>query len=215
MNRRLKKPVIYVIYGLSFCLLLGGIIMLEITTHRNNANPEEEYQYVSDTVLDEEETEDDDIPVVAQKTTIVRPYTDKDVKIVKDYYDYKGNEDEQKKSIIYYENTYMPSSGVSYGKGSSFDVVSILDGTVKEVTEDTTYGNIIRIEHDKGLVSTYESLTDIKVKKGDKVKQGDILAKSGTSNLSKDLDNHLYFELSLNGVTVNPENYYDKSVDEL
>lgn len=216
MNRRLKKPVIYVIYGLSFCLLLGGIIMLEFNAHRNsNKNTEEEYQYVSDTVLDEEDTEKEEVPVVAQKVTIVRPYTDKDVKVVKDYYDYKGSEEEQQKSIIYYENTYMPSSGVSYGKGSVFGVVAILDGTVKEVTEDTTYGNIIRIEHDKGLVSTYESLSDIKVKKGDKVKQGDILAKSGTSNLSKELDNHLYFELSLNGVTVNPEDYYDKSVDEL
>ena len=216
MQRRLKKPVIYVIYGLSFCLLLGGIILLELSANRSKMESDtqdNDYQYVSETVLDEDKK--DDVPVVSSKVSIMRPYNDKDVKIVKNFYDYKGSEDEQEKSIIYYENTYMPSSGVSYGKDDSFDVVAILDGTVVEVKEDTTYGNIIKLEHDKKIISLYESVTDIKVKQGDMVKQGDVIAKSSTSNLSSDLGNHLYFELSIDGNIVNPENYYDKLVDEL
>lgn len=211
MARRLKKPVIYGIYGLSVCMLLGGIILLEIGANKkSHDNTDTEYQYVSDTVLDSEEE-----PVVAQKETIIKPYTDNDIKILKDYYDYQAEESEQERSIIYYENTYMPSSGISYGKDNTFDVISILDGTVKEVKEDSTYGNIITIEHNKSIVSTYQSLSDITVKTGDTVKQGDIIAKSGKSNISSDLGNHVYFELSVNGVTVNPENYYDKSVDEI
>lgn len=211
MARRLKKPVIYGIYGLSVCMLLGGIILLEIGANKkSHDNTDTEYQYVSDTVLDSEEE-----PVVAQKETIIKPYTDNDIKILKDYYDYQAEESEQERSIIYYENTYMPSSGISYGKDNTFDVISILDGTVKEVKEDSTYGNIITIEHNKSIVSTYQSLSDITVKTGDTVKQGDIIAKSGKSNISSDLGNHVYFELSINGVTVNPENYYDKSVDEI
>lgn len=211
MARRLKKPVIYGIYGLSVCMLLGGIILLEIGANKkSHDNTDTEYQYVSDTVLDSEEE-----PVVAQKETIIKPYTDNDIKILKDYYDYQAEESEQERSIIYYENTYMPSSGISYGKDNTFDVISILDGTVKEVKEDSTYGNIITIEHNKSIVSIYQSLSDITVKTGDTVKQGDIIAKSGKSNISSDLGNHVYFELSINGVTVNPENYYDKSVDEI
>lgn len=211
MARRLKKPVIYGIYGLSVCMLLGGIILLEIGANKkSHDNTDTEYQYVSDTVLDSEEE-----PVVAQKETIIKPYTDNDIKILKDYYDYQAEASEQERSIIYYENTYMPSSGISYGKDNTFDVISILDGTVKEVKEDSTYGNIITIEHNKSIVSTYQSLSDITVKTGDTVKQGDIIAKSGKSNISSDLGNHVYFELSINGVTVNPENYYDKSVDEI
>lgn len=211
MARRLKKPVIYGIYGLSVCMLLGGIILLEIGANKkSHDNTDTEYQYVSDTVLDSEEE-----PVVAQKETIIKPYTDNDIKILKDYYDYQAEASEQERSIIYYENTYMPSSGISYGKDNTFDVISILDGTVKEVKEDSTYGNIITIEHNKSIVSTYQSLSDITVKTGDTVKQGDIIAKSGKSNISSDLGNHVYFELSVNGVTVNPENYYDKSVDEI
>ena len=218
MQRRLKKPVIYIIYGLSFCLLLGGIILLELSANRSKMESDtqdSDYQYVSETVLDDDEKKEEEVPVVASKVSIMRPYNDKDVKIVKNFYDYKASEDEQEKSIIYYENTYMPSSGVSYGKGDSFDVVAILDGTVVDVKEDTTYGNIIKLEHDKKIVSIYESVTDIKVKKGDTVKQGDVIAKSSTSNLSSDLGNHLYFELTIDGNTVNPENYYDKLVDEL
>ena len=81
---------------------------------------------------------------------IIRPYTDSDVKIVKNYYNYQGTEDEQKESIIYYEDTYMPSSGVSYGKDEEFDVVAILDGKVTKVSNDDTVGNIMEM-YDAGF----------------------------------------------------------------
>lgn len=210
MARKLKKPVVIGIYGLSFCMLLGGILMLEVGTKQDSKKSENEQQYVSETVLESE-----DVPVVAEKTTIIRPYNDSSVKVLKNYYNYKDDASKQEESIIYYENTYMPSSGISYGNGKTFSVVSILDGTVKEVKEDADYGNIIIVEHDKGIVSTYESVTDIKVKKGDTIKQGDVIGSCGESNISNDLGKHLYFELTVNNDVVNPEDYYDKSVDEL
>ena len=42
-----------------------------------------------------------------------------------------------------------------------------------------------------------------------------MIGKSSTSNLDKDLGSHLYFELIVNGKTVDPENYFDKSLSEL
>ena len=209
MNRRLKRPVVYSLYVLGFGLLLGGIILLEVNSNKlDSKNPD--YQYVSKTGITRE-----DIPVVNTKTTIIRPYTDSDVKIVKKFYNYQGTEDEQKESIIYYQDTYMPSSGVSYGKDAEFDVVSILDGKVTKVSNDDTLGNIITIEHDNGIVSTYESIRDITVKEGDTVKQGEKIAKSSTANITSDLKNHLYFELSIKEKIVNPEDYFDKSIDEI
>ena len=209
MNRRLKRPVVYSLYVLGFGLLLGGIILLEVNSNKlDSKNPD--YQYVSKTGITRE-----DIPVVNTKTTIIRPYTDSDVKIVKNFYNYQGTEDEQKESIIYYQDTYMPSSGVSYGKDAEFDVVSILDGKVTKVSNDDTLGNIITIEHDNGIVSTYESIRDITVKEGDTVKQGEKIAKSSTANITSDLKNHLYFELSIKEKIVNPEDYFDKSIDEI
>lgn len=209
MTRRLKKPVVYSLYGIAFCMLIGGLFLLEMSSNKFSSN-EKEYQYVSKTGL-----EQDEVPVVNTKTTLIRPYIDSNVTIVKNYYDPQATEDEQKESIIYYENTYMPSNGVSYGKTEEFDVVAILDGKVTSVKEDDTLGNIITIEHENGIVSTYESIKDIKIKEGDTVKQGDVIAKSSTSNISSDLNNHLYFELSINNQTVNPEEYFDKSIDEI
>lgn len=208
MSRKLKKPVIYSLYGLSFCMLLGGLFLLEINTNKLDTT-KKDHEYVSKTGMEEEK------PVVSTKTTLIRPYTDADVKIVKNYYDYQGSEDEQKESIIYYENTYMPSNGISYGKDKEFPVVSVLDGEILSVKEDTTIGNEITIKHDNGIVSTYQSIKDIKVKEGDSVKQGDLIATSSTSNISIELNNHLYFELSINEKVVNPENYYEKTIDEI
>lgn len=209
-KRVLKKSVVYSLYGLSFSLLLGGIVLLNVANSNKSLNSkQEDYSLVSRGLFDTVET------VVNSKEKLIKPYTDESVKIVKNYYDYQADEETQKGSLIYYENTYLQSSGVSYGKEESFDVIAILDGTVKEVKEDTTLGNIVVIEHSNNIVSTYQSLTDIKVKQGDKVSQGDVIAKSGTSNISRDLNNHLYFELAVGGITVNPENYYNKSVDEL
>lgn len=209
-KRVLKKPVVYSLYGLSFCLLLGGLVFLEIgNVNKTLSDKKEDASLVSRGIFDNAEK------VVNSKEKLIKPFTDENVKIVKNYYDYKSDEETQKGSIIYYENTYLQSSGISYSNGNSFDVVAILDGTVKEVKEDTTLGNVVIIEHANKIVSTYQSLTDIKVKQGDKVSQGDVISKSGTSNISTDLDNHLYFELAVNGITVNPENYYNKSIDEL
>ena len=209
MTRRLKRPVVYSLYAIGISMLIGGIVLLETSSKKlDSKNPD--YQYVSKTGITRE-----DIPVVNTKTTIIRPYTDSDVKIVKNYYNYQGTEDEQKESIIYYEDTYMPSSGVSYGKDEEFDVVAILDGKVTKVSNDDTVGNIITIEHENGIVSTYESIKDITIKEGDKVKQGDKLATSSTANITSDLKNHLYFELSVKEQIVNPEDYFDKSIDEI
>lgn len=209
MTRRLKRPVVYSLYAIGISILVGGIVLLE-TSSKNLDSKNPDYQYVSKTGITRE-----DIPVVNTKTTIIRPYTDSDVKIVKNYYNYQGTEDEQKESIIYYEDTYMQSSGISYGKDEEFDVVAILDGKVTKVSNDDTVGNIITIEHENGIVSTYESIKDITVKEGDTVKQGDKIATSSTANITSDLKNHLYFELSVKEQIVNPEDYFDKSIDEI
>ena len=65
------------------------------------------------------------------------------------------------------------------------------------------------------MITIYQTLTDVKVKKDDKVKQGDIIGKSGVSNMNKDLGNHFVFEIKVNGTYVNPEEYYDKNINEL
>lgn len=208
MKRQLKKSVVYGLYALSFTLLVGGIAILGFAAKNSD---EQEESYVSKGILDYEEK----VPVVNTEVKIIRPYTDTEVKISKSFYDYKAEAEDQERSLIYYEGTYMQSSGVSYSKKDAFDVVSILDGKVLEVKEDTTLGNVITIEHENGITSVYQSVGEISVKANDNVVGGQVIAKSSTSNISTELGNHLYFELIIDGLCVNPENYYDKSINEL
>lgn len=208
MKRQLKKSVVYGLYATSFTLLVGGIAVLGFATKKAS---EPEYEYVSKGILDYEEK----VPVVTTGNTILRPYNDSNITLVKSYYDYKAEAESQEKSLIFYEGTYMQSSGSAYSKGEAFDVVSILDGVVTDVKEDTTLGNVITIDHKNGITSVYQSVTDIVVKSGDSVVGGQVIARSSTSNISTELNNHLYFELIINGICVNPEVYYDKSVNEI
>lgn len=208
MQRRLKKSVTYALYGLSFSLLVLGVFLL-LTVQ--SGLTKSKFDYVSKGIFDNE----DSIKVVSKEDKIIRPYIDSTIKQVKSFYDYKADTKEQESSILYYENTYMQSTGVSYSNGQAFDVVAILSGTVKEVKTDETVGNSITIEHENGITSVYQSITDVTLKQGDAVSQGDKIGTSSTSLISSDLDNHLYFELIINGKCVNPENYYEKSVSEV
>ena len=213
MKRRLKQPVVYSLYALISILVVGLGAMLTVKNKVDSTPVSdiiEDFNYVSKSIF-----EDNFIPVVNAKTMIIRPYTDNEVSLKIGYYDYQSEESEQRSSIIYYEGTYIPSSGVYYAKGDQFDVISILDGTVLEVKEDTTLGNVITIEHANNVKTVYQSVTDITVNVGDEITQGTIIAKSGTSNIAKELNNHLYFEMNVDGKTVNPETMYEKAIDEL
>ena len=155
-------------------------------------------------------------PVVKEKTEkIEKPYLNEEVKILKNYYDYQASEEEQENSIMYYESTYMPNYAVLYGGVDSFEVVSILDGVVTSIKEDTLLGNIIEIKHDNDLISVYQSVSDIAVEVNEVVHQGQVIAKSGLSNLNKDLKSHLLFELLYKNQIVNPLEYYDKNIKDL
>ena len=207
-NRRLRKSAVYLLYSIGFVLLVGVAYLIEGAFTKNNLN--EDTRYVNDTIL-----EDKVKPVIAADTKIIKPYKDNDIKILKDYYDYQADEKDQLNSIIVYNNTYLQNSGICYGGKDEFDVLSILDGKVTDVKEDETLGTTIQIEHDNNIVSVYQSLKDVKVKVGDTVAQGDVIASAGTNNLNKDLGTHLYFELIIDGTIVDPENYYNKTINEI
>lgn len=206
MNRRLKKSVVYSLFVIAFIAVVGSLIAINYIGKKEDENT----VTVSLGVLDYSGY----IPVLKTNDTIIRPYYETGIDLVLRYYDYNSSEEEQQKSLIYYEGTYIQSSGVAYSKKDSFDVIAILDGTVKEVTHDDILGNIIVIEHENGYVSVYQSIDDITVEEGSPVVQGQVIAKSSNSNILKNLGNHLYFELSKDGVYVNPEEYYNRSINE-
>lgn len=214
MNKKRVRPILVpVIYCFCVCLFLFSMyfaqkLAKDILFNKNDKNLE----YVDGEITD---NNSNDIPVVSTSSKIVKPYLDESVTVAKSFYDYEGDATSQENSIIYYENTYMQNSGIDYASEKVFDVISILDGTVISVEQNDILGTTIEVRHSNDLISVYQSLSEVNVKKDDQIIQGQILAKSGTSNINKDLGNHLHFELYYKGKVVNPENYYDKSLEEL
>ena len=147
----------------------------------------------------------------ATSTEIVRPYTESNVEIGKSYYDYKEKSNNQEDSIVYYENTYIQNTGVDYISKEVFDVNAIADGKVISVTEDDIVGNTVKIEHNNNMISVYQSIKDVKVKENDEVTKGQVIATSGTNNISSDLGNHLHFELYKENILVNPEDFLNNN----
>ena len=144
---------------------------------------------------------------------MINPFTYSKVEIGKTYYDYKASEEEQAKSIVKYDDTYMQNSGVDFICEDVFDVVSVLNGEVISVVEDENLGTIVKIQHDNGYLSVYQSLKDVTVKKDDKVTQGQVIGKSSTNKIDEALGNHLHFELYINNQMVNPTEYLNKTIN--
>ena len=215
MKGKLKSFVVPSMYAVSLLLFVFSMYfvqkMLSTSLFKEKDLVDDESGYVDGEII----SNDDYLPVVSVAETIIKPFTSADVKVSKDYYDYQGESELQQNSIIYYENTYMQNSGIDYSSDTSFDVVSILEGTVIDVKSDNVMGTIVEIRHTNELISVYQSLSDVVVKVDDKVVQGQVIGKSGRSNLNVDVENNLHFELYYMGEIVNPDDYYDKSLTDL
>lgn len=208
MKRRRLRP--YVLPTLMIIAIFGiifGTAILQNSLKGKNDIPDEPTSYVTNTILEEQEA------VINQTPKMINPYTDSNVKIGKSYYDYKADAKTQEKSIIYHDNTYLQNSGTDFTNENIFDVVAVLDGNVTDVKEDETLGKVIEIKHDNGYISIYQSLSEVSVKKGDMITQGQVIGKSGTNELDKDMGNHLHFELYVNGQVVDPTLYLNKELN--
>ena len=210
MERKLNKPVIYSLCAGLFVVIAGSFFFMK-SAGNSDYNYDSDYQYVSKLF----DTGDQDAAVAKTSETLLKPYTDETIKLVQNFYDYKGKETDQENAIINYDQTYIQNNGIAYGGGKNFDVISVLSGTVTSVKEDKLQGKIIVVEHENNTITTYKSLSEVLVKEKDVVKQGTILGKSGTSNINKDLGDHMVFEMAVNGGYINPEGYYGQEVSKI
>lgn len=205
IKKNVKLKVLPVVVMLFTIIPVLTIIFL---ASKSMSKDPSEPKHVSDEIIVET------LPVVNETKSLINPYTDPSVTVGKNYYDYQGEEEAQKNSILVHDDTYIQNTGIDYISENTFDVIAILEGTVITVKEDESLGKIVEVKHENNLVSTYQSLSELSVKKGDVVTQGQILGKSGTNELDKELGNHLHFEIYENGQSVNPNNYLNKELEE-
>lgn len=69
----------------------------------------------------------------------------------------------------------------------------------------TSYGNIVKIDHGNGISTWYAHCSSLLLSAGTQVSQGQLIAKMGSTGYST--GNHLHFEVRINGVHTNSYNY--------
>lgn len=106
-------------------------------------------------------------------------------------------------------NQWEAHKQVSLSAGDNADVYAVLDGVVEDVYSNYLNGNVVVISHNGNLKTHYSSLDEnVKVKKGETVKKGQIIGKVGTTaNAELDLGTHLTFAITKNDVKVDPNAY--------
>jgi len=207
---KLKGWVVFSVYVVSIVTIISSLYLVGKTL-QGMIYSNESLSYVYRGLID------DAVPVISttKNKKIIMPYQDETVKIIKNFYDKDSDNITQENSLILYENTYMPNTGILYGSDNVFDVIAVLDGTIESVTTDDILGNIITIRHTNNLTTTYESLNNVDVIVGQAVNQGDIIGKSGTNKVDSSASSMMLFEVNFNGNNINPSKIYDKEINEL
>ncbi|RZL35846.1 MAG: M23 family metallopeptidase [Pedobacter sp.] len=98
-------------------------------------------------------------------------------------------------------------AGMDFSAKNGTPIFATGDGIVYRADNTASgYGNHIVIRHGFGYETLYAHLSKYKVKKGQKVKRGDIIGYIGSTGRSE--APHLHYEVHKNGEVVNPINYY-------
>ena len=202
MARKLKKYVIpSVICTASLALMVGVPLYLQETKPVDS-----NYKFTLKEKLDEKF-----YPVIneVEENKPLKPFLEETVGKLKDYYNKQDDDQTKQNSLIYYENTYMPSTGILYSSDESFDVIAVQDGTITKVDEDNILGKYVEIEHENGYKTMYYSLSETNVTNGAKVVKGDVIGVSGTNKIDGTHTNNLLFESYQNGYLMDPEEFYN------
>lgn len=93
--------------------------------------------------------------------------------------------------------------GNDYGVPTGTEVRSCAAGKVVMAESRISTGWSVVVEHLPGLYSLYYHMSELSVKEGDMVSQGQLLGKSGATGLAT--GPHLHWEVRLNGSAVRPE----------
>jgi murein DD-endopeptidase MepM/ murein hydrolase activator NlpD len=97
--------------------------------------------------------------------------------------------------------------GMDFTAPFGTEVYATGNGTiVATLSSQRGLGKNIVVDHGFGYISIYAHLSSFNVRVGQKVQRGDIIGFVGSTGMS--VANHLHYEIKLNGVNVDPVNYY-------
>ena len=208
----MKKEKMSLVIPTIYLLVLFVITTFVYFTKKSLANYEEigldNITYVSNSIFNRS------IPIVNIPDTIKSPVSS-DIAISRYFYEASSDLAKKEKSIVFYEGTYMPNTGIDYSNGNTFDVLAAYDGTVVDVLDDELLGKTVKIRHNGEVISVYQGIDNLEVKKGDVVFTGQKIATSGKNKINKDLGESLHFEIYKDGITINPEKCINQKIGDI
>lgn len=126
------------------------------------------------------------------------PIKESDIKQISSYFGYRTDP-------VYKVTKYH--SGMDFAASPGTDVYATGDGVVEKVESNYWgYGNIITLDHGYGYKTQYAHLKKFAVKKGQKVKRGQLIGYVGSTG--KATGPHLHYEVLKNNDQVDPLHYF-------
>jgi len=98
-------------------------------------------------------------------------------------------------------------AGMDFTAPTGTEIYATGNGRIETVNSSKRgLGNHIIVDHGFGYSTVYAHLDRFNIRQGQKVKRGDVIGYVGNTGLS--VAPHLHYEVKLNGVNVDPVNYY-------
>lgn len=104
-----------------------------------------------------------------------------------------------------YVEAFNVSTGhraIDYAAPLGTPIRSVGDGTVVSASWNGAYGNMVSVRHNGTYQTNYAHMSKMAVRRGDKVKQGEVIGYVGSTGFST--GPHLHYEMVKNGVKINP-----------
>ncbi|MBM7114410.1 M23 family metallopeptidase [Archangium primigenium] len=93
-------------------------------------------------------------------------------------------------------------TGVDLAVRTGTEVRAVADGTVSRASEDAVNGRVVLLRHERGVTTAYCHNSALRVRPGDRVKRGQVIALSGSTGRST--GPHLHYQLTLFSRPVDP-----------
>jgi murein DD-endopeptidase MepM/ murein hydrolase activator NlpD len=103
-------------------------------------------------------------------------------------------------------------TGIDFAASIGTPIYATADGTIDEVQVSFSgYGKMVEIDHGFGYRTRYAHMHGFTVRKGQKIKRGELIGYVGDTGLST--APHLHYEVFINGEHVNPVHYFFNDLD--
>lgn len=105
-------------------------------------------------------------------------------------------------------NTIRAHKGTDYAAPTGTPIRATSDGRVTWAARNGSFGNLVVLQHQGSFETKYAHLSRFAVKKGERVRQGQVIGYVGATGGAT--GPHLHYEFLMNGVHQNPRTVHNK-----